>query len=62
MGMAADIHSTKLDAFGIYTAIGGLVNEGSFNIGQCILYRKSHFVHVSLPNDTHRNEFIIRNK
>lgn len=62
LGQAADICSTKVDAYNIYNAIDKLALEGQFNVGQCILYTKSHFVHVSLLSRTHQNEFIIRNK
>lgn len=61
LGQAADIHcyySTPR----LYEIIFGLVNDGVFNVGQCIIYTKSHFVHISLPTSTHKNEFIIRNK
>lgn len=66
LGQAADIK--PLDKFGrvddkfLYLTIAGMVSKGQFNVGQCIWYRKSQFVHVSLPTITHKNEFIIRNK
>ena len=62
LGQAADIHCLFLTAADLYKAIDKLVLEGQFDIGQCILYTKSHFVHVSLPSRTHENEFIIKNK
>ena len=61
-GCAADISSPCYTAYELYKKIDKLVIEGDFNIGQCILYTKSHFVHVSLPSRTHENDFIIRNK
>ena len=48
LGQAADIHCITLTAFELYKAIDKLVLEGQLDIGQCILYTKSHFVHVSL--------------
>ena len=62
LGQAADIHCISLTAFELYKAIDKLVLEGQFNIGQCILYKNSHFVHVSLPSRTHKNDFIVLNK
>lgn len=62
IGQAADIHSNYVSPLNIYRTIGSLVHDGQINIGQCIIYRKSNFVHVSLPTKTHKNEFIIRNK
>ena len=66
LGQAADIvpldKSGKFDVKYLYFTISGMVLKGQLNIGQCIWYRKSHFVHVSLPTKTHKNEFIIRNK
>lgn len=62
LGQAADIHTNVIDIVGLYNAISSLVARGSFNVGQCIMYRKSHFIHVSLPTSTHKNQFIIRNK
>ena len=61
LGQAADIHCS-LDTHRLYFTISGMVSKGHFNVGQCIWYRKSNFVHVSLPTITHKNEFIIRNK
>lgn len=61
LGQAADIHCS-LDTKYLYLTIVGMVSKGQIHIGQCIWYRKSHFVHVSLPTSTHKNEFIIRNK
>ena len=61
LGQAADIHST-VQTSRIWDAINFLVINGSLNIGQCIWYRKSQFVHVSLPTKTHNREFIIKNK
>ena len=61
LGQAADIHCS-LDTKYLYLTIAGMVSKGQFNVGQCIWYRKSKFVHVSLPTTTHKNEFIIRNK
>ena len=49
LGQAADIHCNSLTAFELYKAIDNLVLEGQFDIGQCILYKNSHFVHVSRP-------------
>ena len=62
LGQAADISSPCYTAAELYSIIDKLVVEGDFNIGQCILYKKSNFVHVSLPTKTHKNEFIIKNK
>ena len=62
LGQAADIHCPYMSAADLYKVIDKLVIEGDFNIGQCILYTKSHFIHVSLPSRTHENDFIIRNK
>ena len=62
LGQAADIHSNYVSPLNIYRTIGSLVHDGQLNIGQCIIYRKSNFVHLSLPTKTHKNEFIIRNK
>ena len=61
LGQAADIHCS-LDTQRLYFTISRMVSKGQFNVGQCIWYRKSNFVHVSLPTITHKNEFIIRNK
>ena len=61
-GQAADIHCLFLTAAELYKAIDKLVLEGQFDIGQCILYTKSHFVHVSLPSRIHENDFIVLNK
>ena len=61
LGQAADICSS-VQIFCLYNAIKSLVNNGEFNVGQCILYAKSHFVHVSLPTKTHKNDFLILNK
>ena len=62
IGQAADIHSNYVSPLNIYRTIGSLVHDGQLNIGQCIIYRRSNFVHVSLPTKTHKNEFIIKNK
>ena len=62
LGQAADIHCISLTAFELYKAIDKLVLEGQFDIGQCILYKNSHFVHVSLPSRTHENDFMVLNK
>ena len=62
IGQAADIHSNHVSPLNIYRIIGSLVHQGQLNIGQCIFYKKSNFVHVSLPTTTHKNEFTIRNK
>ena len=61
LGQAADIHCS-LDTKYLYLTIAGMVSKGQFNVGQCIWYRKSKFVHVSLPTKTHKNQFIIKNK
>ena len=61
-GCAADISSPCYTAYELYKKIEKLVIEGDFNIGQCILYNKSHFVHVSLPSRTHKNDFLVFNK
>ena len=61
LGQAADIHCS-LDTKDLYLTIAGMVSKGLFNVGQCIWYRKSQFVHVSLPTKTHKNQFIIKNK
>lgn len=61
LGQAADIRC-QLGAKFLYFTITGMVSKGQIHIGQCIWYRKSHFVHVSLPTSTYKNEFIIRNK
>ena len=61
LGQAADIHCS-LDTKILYLTIAGMVSKGQLHIGQCIWYQKSHFVHVSLPTSTHKNQFIIRNK
>ena len=61
LGQAADIHCS-LDTKDLYFTIAGMVSKGLFNVGQCIWYRKSQFVHVSLPTKTHKNQFIIKNK
>lgn len=61
LGQAADIHCS-LDTKYLYLTIVGMVSKGQLNVGQCIWYRKSHFVHVSLPTKTHKNQFIIKNK
>ena len=59
LGQAADI--VPLDKYGkfdvklLYLTIAGLVSKGLFNVGQCIWYRKSKFVHVSLPTKIHKN-------
>ena len=60
LGQAADIHC-YYSAERLYSIIISLVSDGIFNVGQCILYPKSHFVHISLPNNTHKNDFIISN-
>ena len=62
LGQAADIRSIKLDANSIYSTVHKLVFDGHLTIGQCILYTKSHFVHVSLPTSKHINDFIVLNK
>lgn len=61
LGQAADIHSSVQTSC-IWNAIKSLVLNGSLNIGQCIWYRKSNFIHVSLPSRTHENDFIVLNK
>ena len=45
-GEAADIHSS-VKTSRIWDALNSLVINGSLNIGQCIWYRKSNFIHVS---------------
>ena len=60
-GQAADIHCS-LDTKYLYLTIAGMVSKGLLNVGQCIWYRKSKFVHVSLPTKIHKNQFIIKNK
>ena len=61
LGQAADIHSS-IDTKYLYLTIISMVSKGQLNVGQCIWYRNSHFVHVSLPTNTHKNQFIIKNK
>ena len=61
LGQAADIHC-YYSAERLYSIIISLVTEGIFNVGQCILYSNSHFVHISLPSNTHKNDFLILNK
>ena len=61
LGQAADIRCS-LDTKILYFTISDMVCKGQLHIGQCIWYRKSHFVHVSLPCANHKNQFIIRNK
>ena len=61
LGQAADIHCS-IDIKDLYSTISCMVSKGQLHIGQCIWYRKSHFVHVSLPCANHKNQFIIRNK
>ena len=60
-GDAADIKSSVQTSW-IWNAINDLVLHGSLNIGQCIWYRKSNFIHISNVSRTHENDFIIRNK
>ena len=62
LGQAADISSPCYTAAELYNIIDKLVLEGQFDIGQCILYKNSHFVHVSLPSRTHENDFMVINK
>ena len=62
LGQAADIYCSSISAFALYKLIDKLVIEGQFNVGQCIFYKKSNFVHVSLPSRTHENDFLILNK
>ena len=61
LGQAADIQCS-LDIIFLYHTIADMVAKGIINVGQCILYRNSKFVHVSLPTKTLKNEFIIKNK
>ena len=61
LGQAADIYCPSISSTKLYQIIDKLVIEGPLIIGQCILYKKSHFVHVSLPSRTHENDFIISN-
>ena len=60
LGQAADIYSS-VQISCLWNAIKSLVHIGSLNIGQCIWYQTEHFIHISLPTKTHKNEFIIRN-
>ena len=60
-GQAADIHCS-IDTKMLYLTIASMVSKGQLHIGQCIWYRNSDFVHVSLPCANHKNQFIIRNK
>ena len=62
LGQAADIYTDVTDIFGLWNAINTLVIRGDLNVGQCIMYRKSHFIHISTPTMSHKNDFIIRNK
>ena len=62
LGQAADIRSSVQSDIHLWADINDLVSIGTFNVGQCIWYRKSHFIHVSLPTSSHKNQFIIRNK
>nr|QJB21375.1 MAG: peptidase [Microvirus sp.] len=62
LGQAADIRSSVQSDIHLWTDINELVSGGHFNVGQCIWYRKSQFIHVSLPTKTHKNQFIIKNK
>ena len=62
LGQAADISSPCYTADELYKIIDKFVVEGDFNIGQCILYQNSHFVHVSLPSRIHENDFMVLNK
>ena len=62
LGQAADIHCSSLTAAELYKVIDKLVLEGQFDLGQCRLYKKSQFVHVSLPSRTHENDFMVLNK
>ena len=61
-GQAADIRSSVQSDMHLWADINDLVSIGTFNIGQCIWYRKSHFIHISLPTSKLKNQFIIRNK
>ena len=61
LGQAADIHSS-VQTSRIWDAINSLVINGSLNIGQCIWYRKSNFIHVSLPTRTLENDFMKLDK
>lgn len=62
LGQAADIHLKNTPALPLYNTISFLVLSGQFHVGQCILYTKHGFVHVSTPTKSHKDEFIIRNK
>ena len=61
LGQAADIHSS-VQTSRIWDAINSLVINGSLNIGQCIWYCNSNFIHVSLPTRTHENDFMKLDK
>ena len=61
-GESADIHCNYQSASFLYDTINLLVSEGLIHVGQCILYRKSHFVHVSLCTSHHKDEFIVKHK
>ena len=58
LGQAADIYSSVQISW-LWNALKSLVHNGSLNLGQCIWYRNKHFIHVSLPTKTYKNEFII---
>ena len=59
-GEAADIHITSISSYVLYHRIKALVAHGFIHVGQCILYPKSHFVHVSLYTSHHQDEFIVK--
>ena len=61
-GEAADIHCNYQSASFLFDTINLLVSEGIIHVGQCILYPKSHFVHVSLYSSHHKDEFINKHK
>lgn len=59
-GRAADIHCDMLSAQSLFTLIRSHVSAGDIHVGQCILYPKSHFVHVSIYSPHHQDEFIVK--
>lgn len=66
LGQAADIivpnYIDSLSYLHLYNLISNMVINGKLNVGQCILYKKSHFIHVSLPSLIHENDFLKLNK
>ena len=59
-GRAADIHCDYESATFLFDSIQALVSQGIIHVGQCILYPKKHFVHVSLYTSRHKDEFIVK--